>query len=87
MVLICFKEQREVFSGEIVNTLHCEACDIFFCGCSNLTRQKVLCVQEFTVDLSLQFVGLVSVLGQSSLPVHSALTQPASVESVRAHPQ
>lgn len=47
----------------------------------------VLCVEEFTGDLSLQFVGLVSVLGQSSLPVHSALAQPPSVESVWAHPQ
>lgn len=52
-----------------------------------LTCQVVLCVEESRGDLSLQLVGLVSVLGHSSLPVHPALTQPPGVESVWAHPQ
>lgn len=53
----------------------------------HLTCQTVLCVQEFIVDLPLQLVGFVCILGRSSLPVHSALAQPASVEAVGAHPQ
>lgn len=53
----------------------------------HLTCQTVLRVQEFIVDLPLQLVGFVCILGRASLPVHSALAQPASVEAVGAHPQ
>lgn len=53
----------------------------------HLTCQAVLCVQQFVVDLPLQLVGFVCILGRSSLPVHSALAQPASVKTVGAHPQ
>lgn len=54
---------------------------------SPLTCQAVLHVQQFAVDLPLQFAGLVTVLGQRPLPVDSALAQPAGVEAVGPHPQ
>lgn len=44
-------------------------------------------MQEFIAGLPLQLVGFVCILGRSSLPVHSAVAQPASVKAVGAHPQ
>lgn len=54
---------------------------------AGLTGQTVLSVQELVADAPLQVVGFVRVLGRPSLPVHSALAQPAGVEAVGAHPE
>lgn len=55
-------------------------------GSCHLTCEVVLCVQQFTADVSLQLVGFVSVRRRASLPVHPALAQPTGIESICSHP-
>lgn len=56
-------------------------------GARCLTCEVVLRVEQFTGHVPFQLVGFVPVRRQASLPVHPAVAQPLSVESVRAHPQ